>query len=679
MNYLRGNLFWTLTRLTDLHNVMADSTTIVSNVNTSSNISSNLTSGANVSSNIISSTVHTSDVAPAGPPGMIQSVQAGSNIDIDSSNPNSPIISLETLEVADLPTGIPATNLGDGSISNTEFQYLNNVSSNLQTQLDAKQPLDTQLTELAALNPSNDDFIQEKGGVLTNRTPAQAKTDLALVKGDVGLGNVDNTSDATKNAASVTLTNKTIASPIITTAIYLPVDTQFFGSSSGHTVLSASAVASGTLTLPATTDTLVGKATTDTLTNKTLTSPVINTPTGIVKGDVGLGNVDNTSDANKPVSTATQTALNLKAPLASPTFTGTVTLPTGLTGVLRADSGVVSTDSDVTDLVSVASDTVAGKVELATTAETTTGTDATRAVTPDGLHDMTSLSGAAWFLDEDDFASDSATKVASQQSTKAYITSQIIASGSGDVVGPSSATDNAIARFDLTTGKLIQNSVVTIADTTGNMAGVGTINTLTLPASNFVGLTDSQTLTNKTLTAPTIADFTNAQHDHGDADDGGVIVWQGLPAGALVQVVSTVPTAVATGTTTIPYDDTIPQITEGIEFMTLAITPKATSHILVIQVIAWLANSAANNMGMALFQDATANALAAAHGTLTVGDAVLPISLTYTMTAGTTSSTTFRIRAGGSLAGTTTFNGAGGARKYGAISKSSIVIYEYKA
>ena len=42
------------------------------------------------------------------------------------------------------------------------------------------------------------------------------------------------------------------------------------------------------------------------------------------KSAVGLGNVDNTSDANKPVSTAQQTALNLKASLASPTFTGTV-------------------------------------------------------------------------------------------------------------------------------------------------------------------------------------------------------------------------------------------------------------------------------------------------------------------------------------------------------------------
>jgi hypothetical protein len=69
----------------------------------------------------------------------------------------------------------------------------------------------------------------------------------------------------------------------------------------------------------------------------------------------------------------------------------------------------------------VASDTVAGKVELATTAETTTGTDATRAVTPDGLHDMTSLAGAAWFLDEDNMASNSDTKVPSQQSVKAYV------------------------------------------------------------------------------------------------------------------------------------------------------------------------------------------------------------------------------------------------------------------
>ena len=53
-------------------------------------------------------------------------------------------------------------------------------------------------------------------------------------------------------------------------------------------------------------------------------SPALVTPTGIVKGDVGLSSVDNTADTAKPVSTAQQTALNLKANIASPTFTGTV-------------------------------------------------------------------------------------------------------------------------------------------------------------------------------------------------------------------------------------------------------------------------------------------------------------------------------------------------------------------
>lgn len=65
------------------------------------------------------------------------------------------------------------------------------------------------------------------------------------------------------------------------------------------------------------------------------------------------------------------------------TIVGTTTLATSLTGVLRADSGVVSVDTDVTDLVSAASLILAGKVELATTAEINTGTDTTRAMPVD--------------------------------------------------------------------------------------------------------------------------------------------------------------------------------------------------------------------------------------------------------------------------------------------------------
>lgn len=103
-------------------------------------------------------------------------------------------------------------------------------------------------------------LVTESGtATLTNKTlnSPVINTPTGIVKGDVGLGNVDNTSDATKNAAVATLTNKT------------------------------------------------------------LTTPAISSPTGLVKADVGLGNVDNTSDVNKPVSTAQATADNLNLKIAS--------------------------------------------------------------------------------------------------------------------------------------------------------------------------------------------------------------------------------------------------------------------------------------------------------------------------------------------------------------------------
>ena len=70
----------------------------------------------------------------------------------------------------------------------------------------------------------------------------------------------------------------------------------------------------------------------------------------LAKGDVGLGNVDNTADTAKPVSTAQQTALNLKANIASPTFTGTVN------GITKSMVGLGNVDntSDASKPVSTA-------------------------------------------------------------------------------------------------------------------------------------------------------------------------------------------------------------------------------------------------------------------------------------------------------------------------------------
>ena len=97
----------------------------------------------------------------------------------------------------------------------------------------------------------------------------------------------------------------------------------------------------------------------------------------------------------------------------------------------------------------------------------------------------------------------------------AGIPSWTTVTAAGDVVGPASATDNAIARFDLATGKLIQNSAVTIADTTGDIVGTatqGVFNTVSTTVNAFgaattlnVGAaTGTMTLGNTTLAANAI-------------------------------------------------------------------------------------------------------------------------------------------------------------------------------
>jgi len=153
-------------------------------------------------------------------------------------------------------------------------------------------------------------------------------------------------------------------------------------------------------------------------------------------------------------------------------------------------------------------------------------------------------------------------------------------------------------------------------------------------------------------------------------------------AGEVVQVVMTNYSAAATGTTTIPFDDTIPQNTEGTEFMTQAITPKSATNLLIIEVVAYLSGSnAATSLTGAIFQDSTANALATGQTYMATATGRILLPVGHSMTAGTASSTTFKFRAGPDLSGggTVTFNGANGTRYYGATTKSYIKITEVKA
>jgi hypothetical protein len=210
-------------------------------------------------------------------------------------------------------------------------------------------------------------------------------------------------------------------------------------------------------------------STAQTLTNKTLTSPVINTPTGITKSDVGLANVDNTTDANKPVSTATQTALDLKlasataattyAPLASPTFTGTVTLPSGtVTSTMIADGTIADADINASAAIALS--------KLATD--------------PLARANHTGSQAASTISDFNEAAQDAI----------------------GNAVGTGLSYNDTTGAVSVTTNTYdAYGSASTVA---GNLSTHESDTTTHGTTGNIVGTSDTQTLTNKTLTSPKI-------------------------------------------------------------------------------------------------------------------------------------------------------------------------------
>jgi len=87
-----------------------------------------------------------------------------------------------------IAAGIDAVKLADGSVDNTEFQYLNGVTSPIQTQFTNKQPLDSTLTALAAFN-SNGVIVQTAADTFTSRTITAGSTKISIADGDGIAGN----------------------------------------------------------------------------------------------------------------------------------------------------------------------------------------------------------------------------------------------------------------------------------------------------------------------------------------------------------------------------------------------------------------------------------------------------------------------------------------------------------
>ena len=201
---------------------------------------------------------------------------------------------------------------------------------------------------------------------------------------------------------------------------------------------------------------------------------------------------------------------------------------------------------------------------------------------------------------------------------------------------------------------------------------VDTIDTVTGTSTLQIGSTNVSTInlgaSGDTINIPSGATITNS----GTAT--------GFGGGKVLQVVNFQTGAVATGTTFIPMDDTIPQNTEGNEFMTLAITPQNASNKLIVNVSAMVSPSLSVFMIGALFVGTTSDALTAQlFDVSSNNNQGSNLNLTHYLTAGVTTELTFKVRIGLDRAGTITFNGRNSARLFSTIPKSSMTIMEIQA
>ena len=161
---------------------------------------------------------------------------------------------------------------------------------------------------------------------------------------------------------------------------------------------------------------------------------------------------------------------------------------------------------------------------------------------------------------------------------------------------------------------------------------------------------------------------------------------------ALIKVVQVVYAEDATSGThanaRIPFDDTIPQNTEGAEILTASITPLYSDSYLIIESLVHVGeeSNVSNGVAAALFRDSTANALAVdfcasdfANSPFANGFTFASLRPSARVLSGSTAATTFKLRAGLDTNSTLRRNGVNGSRKFGGSLVTYLKITEVRA
>ena len=350
--------------------------------------------------------------------------------------------------------------------------------------------------------------------------------------------------DASGGDKTITLPNATGTVALLSTLSVASGSGLTYNSGTGEFSTNAipnSKLANSSVTVGSTAIALGGSST-------TLTGLSSVTSTAVVTNDSGFRIRDNSDNTKQLAFECSGISGSTTRTLTAPDANGTIATQAYVQAQITAEDLDITTDDGNSIAIDLDSETLtlAGGTGIASTS---TGNTATFAIdstvaTLTGSQTLTNktltspvlntgLSGSA-FLDEDNMASNSATKVASQQSIKAYVDAQITAEDL-DV-----QTDSGNFDVDLDSESLILTGGTGI-DTTGS----GTTATFAID-STVTTLTGTQTLTNKSLTAPVLT---------GSSSSAGSIIFKEDTDNGTNSATLKGPAATADVTLTLPATD----------------------------------------------------------------------------------------------------------------------------